>query len=81
MKIKTVEKPKAKKTSKKKTTKKKVKKKSDTNCNLWVTDVNGELDRVSMKPEYRMQFVQEFGVERIPTKEEFESWYSTVYLK
>ena len=78
--MKTVEKPKTKKTAKK-ASKKKVVKKSDPNCNLWVTDENGDLDRVTMKPEYRIQFIQEFGVETIPNKEDFESWYSTVYLK
>lgn len=89
MKIKTVEttkkkatkKASVKKTTAKKTTKKPASKKLDTNMNLWTRDENGDLAIVVMKPEYKMQFIEKFGVEEIPTKVEFETWYSEIYLK
>jgi hypothetical protein len=68
-----------KKTAKKTSSTRKTKKKSDPNCNLWVRNSEGDMEQVSLKPEYRMQFVNKFGTLEIPLKDEFEAWYSTVY--
>jgi len=66
------------KKSKKKVTKKKVSKKKDPNVKLWSTDEEGELVMVTMKPQYIMVFVYNFGVRTIPNKIDFDEWYSEI---
>lgn len=78
---KTVKKTTVKKQAINKTTKKVTKATYDPNVNLWVTDDNGYLTRVSMKFEYKIQYVKKFGTESITTKHDFEAWYSSIYLQ